>query len=136
MIKETSGDTEKLKEIIKDADKATQKYFQGLNGKEATLNGLAKATGKVSIGAKAASAGMGMLKGVLNTLAFTAITTAILTMANTIITKFTDIVNAYENGVKKIKDLSDEVKSLESEQSKHTSFQNHILIVSFSIDRF
>lgn len=38
-------------------------------------------------------------------------------MANAIITKITEIVNAYADGVKKIKDLTDEVKSLESEQS-------------------
>ena len=58
-----------------------------------------------------------MLKGTLNTLAFAAIMQAVSSMANAIITKFKDIVNAYEDGVKKINDLTGEVKTLESEQS-------------------
>lgn len=70
-----------------------------------------------TLGAKAASAGMGMLKGVLNTLAFTAIATAVSAMAEAIITKITEVVNAYENGIKKINDLTDEVKSLKNEHS-------------------
>lgn len=112
---------ERQTEILKNADKATQEYFKGLNGKEATLDGLTKATGKVSIGAKAAATGMGILKTALNSIAFMEITQAVVALANTIITKFTDIVNAYQNGIDKLKDLSGEIKGLESEQSSLNS---------------
>ena len=46
---------------------------------------------------------------------------AVVTLANTIITKFDDIVNAYQNGIDKLKDLSGEIKGLESEQSSLNS---------------
>lgn len=50
-----------------------------------------------------------------------AIIQLISTLANTIITKFDDIVNAYQNGINKLKDLSGEIKGLESEQSSLNS---------------
>ena len=70
-----------------------------------------------TLGAKTASVGLNLLKTAGNTLVFTAIMQAVSSMANAIITKFKDIVNAYEDGVKKINDLTGEVKTLESEQS-------------------
>ncbi len=115
-IKEVGITQDELNKVFANADKATQKYFQGLNGKEATMEGLAKATGKVSIGAKAA-VGLNLLKTALNSIAYMAIIQLISTLANTIITKFDDIVNAYQNGIDKLKDLSSEIKGLESEQS-------------------
>ncbi len=60
--------------------------------------------------------GMTLLKTTLNALAFTVVSTAVTAMANAIISNVTDIVNAYEDGVKKISDLSDGVKGLKSEQ--------------------
>ena len=104
---------EKQTEILKNADKATQKYFNNLKGGKATLEGLAKSTGKVSIGAKAASFAMGALKTAAN------IGLAMLASwaTDAIITKIQDIVNAYQNGIDKVRNLSNEIKSLESEQS-------------------
>ena len=81
---------------------------------------MAKATGKVSIGARAAAA-TGVLKTALNSIAYIAIIQAVIAVANTIITKFDEVVNAYQNGITKLKDLSSEIKSLESEQSSLNS---------------
>lgn len=102
---------EEQTKIIKDADEATQKYFKGLDGGEATLDGLAKATGKVSVGAKAAALGVKALKLALNTLISIGITYAI----NFIISKLDEFVNAVKNGVEKINNLDSEIKSLNSE---------------------
>lgn len=68
-----------------------------------------------------AAKGIGLIKTTLNSIAFMAITQAVVTFANTIITKFDDIVNAYQNGIDKLKDLSGEIKGLESEQSSLNS---------------
>ncbi len=116
-----SVSNEKLTEITKNADKVTQEYFKNLKGAPATLEGLAKATGKVSIGAKAAATGLKLIKTALSAATYFAITQAVVTLANTIITKFDDIVNAYQNGIDKLKDLSGEIKGLESEQSSLNS---------------
>ena len=76
---------------------------------------------QTTLSSRVASAGMGILKTALNSIAFMAITQAVITLANTIITKFDDIVNAYQNGIDKLKDLSGEIKGLESEQSSLNS---------------
>lgn len=120
-IKETGITQDELNKIFANADEATQKYFKNLNGAPATLDGLAKATGKVSIGAKAAAVGINLLKTALNSIAYMAIMQAIMAVANAIITKFKEVVNAYQDGIKKIKDLSSEIKGLESEQSSLNS---------------
>lgn len=110
-VNQSSLSQDEQTKILKEADEATQKYFQGLNGKEATLDGLAKATGKVSIGAKAASLGIKALKLALNTLVSIGITYAI----NFIISKLDEFVNAVKNGVEKINNLDSEIKSINSE---------------------
>lgn len=69
-----------------------------------------------SLSSRTAAMGMTLLKTTLNALAFTVVSTAVTAMANAIISNVTDIVNAYEDGVKKISDLSDGVKGLKSEQ--------------------
>ena len=94
--------------ILKNADEATQKYFQGLNGGKATLDGLAKATGKVSVGAKAAAAGMGLLKTAFNTVAYFAIVQAASAVLNLIITKIDEVVNRTQ----KIKEAATEAKTV------------------------
>ena len=65
-----------------------------------------------------AAKGIGLIKTALNSIAFMAIIQLISTFANTIITKFSEIVNAYQNGIDKLKDLSSEIKGLESKQFK------------------
>ncbi len=81
-----------------------------------TADGVAESFAKLQTKSHAAAIGMDMLRGALESLAFTAIIAVISEIVNTIITEFTEVVNAYEDGIKKLKDLSDEVKSLESEQ--------------------
>lgn len=76
---------------------------------------------KQTIGAKAAAVGINLLKTALNSIAYMAITQALVTFANAIITKFAEVVNAYQNGIDKLKDLSSEIKRLESEQSSLNS---------------
>lgn len=106
-IKKGSLSQKRQTEILENADEATQKYFKGLNGKEATLNGLAKATGKVSAGAKAAAIGMGALKTAMNVGISMLISFAASALFNFIITKIDEIVNKTQ----KIKEAATEAKS-------------------------
>lgn len=106
---------EKQTEILKNADKATQKYFNNLKGGKATLEGLAKSTGKVSIGAKAASFAMGALKTAANiglamlaSLAINGIITLITNACQSIDEKIKELNQELEQSVKKVKSISDE----------------------------
>lgn len=66
---------------------------------------------KQTLGAKAAAAGMKLLTTALNAVAYYAIAQAI----TAIISRFNELVNAYQNGIDKLNDLSNEISSLESE---------------------
>ena len=70
-----------------------------------------------TLGAKAAAAATGLLKTALNAIAYYAIAQAI----TSIISRFDELVNAYQNGIDKLKDLSSEIKGLESKQSSLNS---------------
>ena len=121
----TSDEKEYIPNLIKnteDLSKVTGEDLVKAN-KEARQSILDhnEALQQTTLSSRVASAGMGILKTALNSIAFMAITQAVITLANTIITKFDDIVNAYQNGIDKLKDLSGEIKGLESEQSSLNS---------------
>ena len=120
-IKEIGITQDELNKIFANADEATQKYFKGLNGGEATLDGLAKATGKVSIGAKAAAAGMNLLKTALNSIAYMAIMQAIMALANVIITKIDEVVNAAEKCAERVDELMSSYESAISTANSNAS---------------
>ena len=114
-IKEVGITQDELNKIFANADGATQKYFQGLKGAPATLDGLAKATGKVSIGAKAASIAMGALKtagnmavAMLASLAINGIITLTTNACQSIDEKIKELNQELEQSVKKVKSISDE----------------------------
>lgn len=114
-IKDFIKNTEDLSKVTgEDLVKANKEARQSILDHNEALQ-------KTSLSSKAASIGIGLLKTALNSIAFIAITQAVVTLANTIITKFDDIVNAYQNGINKLKDLSGEIKGLESEQSSLNS---------------
>lgn len=114
-IKDFIKNTEDLSKVTgEDLVKANKEARQSILDHNEALQ-------KTSLSSKAASIGIGLLKTALNSIAFIAITQAVVTLANTIITKFDDIVNAYQNGINKLKDLSGEIKGLEYEQSSLNS---------------
>ena len=104
----SNGEERYIKDFIKnteDLSKVTgEDLTKACNNARQSILDHNEALQKTSLSSRAASFGMEAFKGVITTAAFTAISVAVSAMAEAIITKITEIVNAYENGINKIKD--------------------------------